>query len=127
MSDAVLYETRGPAAWITLNRPEKLNALNHAVVDGLHEGLGRAVADDEVKVVVLTGAGRAFSAGYDIGEEVTDRIEGADDWHRVLETRRQRNDGALVAAKADDRSREGLVPRRRLRPRDGVRPDRGDG
>ncbi len=85
MSDAVLYETRGPAAWITLNRPEKLNALNHAVVDGLHEGLGRAVADDGVKVVVLTGAGRAFSAGYDIGEEVTDRIEGADDWHRVLE------------------------------------------
>jgi enoyl-CoA hydratase len=85
MSEVVLYEARGPAAWITLNRPEKLNALNRAVVDGLRESLRRAVADDGVKVVVVTGAGRAFSAGYDIGEEVADRIEGADDWHHVLE------------------------------------------
>jgi len=67
MSDAVLYETRGPAAWITLNRPEKLNALNGAVLEGLHASLDRAIADDEVKVVVLTGAGeRAFSSGYDL-------------------------------------------------------------
>lgn len=82
--EPVLYETRGPAAWLTLNRPEKLNALNGAVVDGLFTGLQRALADDEVKVVVLTGAGRAFSAGYDIGEEVAAEIEGADAWHRVL-------------------------------------------
>jgi 2-(1,2-epoxy-1,2-dihydrophenyl)acetyl-CoA isomerase len=67
MSDAVLYEIRGPAAWITLNRPEKLNALNGAVLEGLHAALDRAIADDEVKVVVLTGAGeRAFSAGADL-------------------------------------------------------------
>ena len=69
MSDAVIYETRGPAAWITINRPEKMNALNEAVLAGLHELLDRAVADDEVKVVVVTGAGeRAFSAGADIHE-----------------------------------------------------------
>jgi enoyl-CoA hydratase/carnithine racemase len=85
MSDVVLYESRGPAAWITLNRPEKLNALNKAVVDGLFAAMGTALADDGVKVVVLTGAGRAFSAGYDIGEEVADEIEGAERWHRVLE------------------------------------------
>jgi enoyl-CoA hydratase/carnithine racemase len=67
MSDAVIYETRGPAAWITINRPEKMNALNEAVLAGLHELLDRAVADDEVKVVVVTGAGeRAFSAGNDL-------------------------------------------------------------
>lgn len=80
----VLYERRGPAAWITINRPEKLNALSVAVVNALRERL-REIADDEsVKVVVLTGAGRAFSAGYDLSEEVEDRIEGADRWRTGL-------------------------------------------
>jgi len=82
--DAVLYETRGPAAWLTFNRPDKLNALNGAVVEGLLAGLSRALADDEVKVVVLTGAGRAFSAGFDISEEVESKIEGAEAWHELL-------------------------------------------
>lgn len=80
----VLVERRGPAAWITLNRPHKLNALNGQLVGDLRRRL-RQVADDEtVKVVVLTGAGRAFSAGYDISEEVHDRIEGADQWRQAL-------------------------------------------
>ena len=87
MSDAVLYETRGPAAWITLNRPEKLNALNGAVLEGLHAALDRAIADDEVKVVVLTGAGeRAFSAGYDLSAEAAHSEIPAHTWHEVLGT-----------------------------------------
>ena len=80
----VLYEPRGPAAWITLNRPDKLNALSAEVVRELRAALDRAAADDEVKVVVLTGAGRAFSAGYDLSEEAASRIEGAEHWRRVL-------------------------------------------
>jgi enoyl-CoA hydratase len=84
MSEAVVYETRGPAAWITLNRPEKLNALNKPVLEGLHESFDRAVADDEVKVVVVTGAGRAFSAGYDLADEAAGSYGGAHDWHHVL-------------------------------------------
>jgi enoyl-CoA hydratase len=80
----VLLERRGPAAWITLNRPDKLNAMNGAVVRQLRERLGEVANDDGVKVVVLTGAGRAFSAGYDISEEVDDRIEGAAAWRAVL-------------------------------------------
>jgi enoyl-CoA hydratase len=84
MSEAVLYKTRGPAAWITLNRPEKLNALNKPVLAGLHEAFDRAVADDEVKVVVVTGAGRAFSAGYDLADEAAGSYGGAHDWHHVL-------------------------------------------
>ncbi len=83
--DVVLVERRGPAAWITINRPDKLNALSGAVVAGLREAWTAAARDDEAKVVVLTGAGRAFSAGYDISEEVAARIEGADAWHGVLE------------------------------------------
>ena len=43
-----------------------------------------AIEDDDVKVVVLTGAGRAFSAGYDIAEEVEQKIDGAERWHDVL-------------------------------------------
>jgi len=82
--DAVLYETRGPAAWLILNRPEKLNALNAAIVAGLAGGLRRAADDDDVKIVILTGAGRAFSAGFDMSEEVASEIEGAEPWHRLL-------------------------------------------
>lgn len=84
MSEPVLYETRGPAAWITINRPEKLNALNKPVLEGLHKAFDRAVADDEVKVVVVTGAGRAFSAGYDLADEAAGSYGGAHDWHHVL-------------------------------------------
>jgi enoyl-CoA hydratase len=84
MTDAVRYETRGPAAWITLNRPEKLNALNKPVLEGLHAALDGAVADDEVKVVVVTGAGRAFSAGYDLADEAAGAYGAAHEWHHVL-------------------------------------------
>jgi enoyl-CoA hydratase len=84
MTEVVLYEVRGPAAWITLNRPEKLNAINKDVLDGLHAGLDRAAADDEVKVVVLTGAGRAFSAGYDLSAEAAHSEIPAHEWHEVL-------------------------------------------
>jgi enoyl-CoA hydratase len=83
--DTVLqYERRGPAAWLTLNRPDKLNALSHEVVDALRAALGRARRDDEVKIVVLRGAGRAFCAGYDIGEEVGEQIDDVDRWHQIL-------------------------------------------
>jgi enoyl-CoA hydratase len=87
MSDAVLYELRGPAAWITLNRPDKMNAINSAVLEGLNAALDRAIADDEVKVVVVTGAGeRAFSAGYDLSAEAAHSEIPAHEWHDVLAT-----------------------------------------
>jgi len=87
MSEAVLYETRGPAAWITLNRPEKLNAINSDVLEGLNSAFDRAIADDEVKVVVVTGAGeRAFSAGYDLSAEAAHADIPAHEWHGVLAT-----------------------------------------
>jgi enoyl-CoA hydratase len=67
MSDVVLLETRGPVALVTLNRPEKLNALDYALIDRLMAVLDTIERDDAVRAVVLTGAGdRAFSAGADI-------------------------------------------------------------
>jgi enoyl-CoA hydratase len=85
VSDVLLFERRGPAAWLTLNRPQKLNAISAEMVLALRDGLARAAGDDDVKIVVVTGAGRAFSAGYDISEEVEAKIEGADRWHGVLD------------------------------------------
>lgn len=53
---------------ITLNRPEALNAFNEALYDATTIALREAAADPEVAVVLLTGAGRAFSAGTDLGD-----------------------------------------------------------
>jgi enoyl-CoA hydratase len=66
--ETVLYEVTGPVARVTINRPEKRNALNVAVMAELREAVRRARDDDAVRVVVLTGAGdKAFSAGGDLG------------------------------------------------------------
>lgn len=63
----VLYEMKGEhVALVTLNRPEKLNAFNAAMRADLAAALKTASADDAVRAVVVTGAGRAFSAGADI-------------------------------------------------------------
>jgi enoyl-CoA hydratase len=63
----VRYRTEGPVAVITLNRPRYRNAQNSAMTYALDEAFYRAAADDEVKVIVLCGAGDHFSAGHDIG------------------------------------------------------------
>jgi enoyl-CoA hydratase/carnithine racemase len=71
----VTYERRGPAAWLTINRPEARNALNKAVRDGLWHGVRRFNADDDAKVLVLTGAGdQAFCAGGDLKEMAADAL-----------------------------------------------------
>jgi enoyl-CoA hydratase/carnithine racemase len=65
----LLYEQdddRGHVVTITLNRPEALNALSRPLEAELHAALDAAAADDGVRAIILTGAGRAFSAGYDI-------------------------------------------------------------
>jgi enoyl-CoA hydratase len=68
VADPVRYEVRGPAAWLTIDREDRRNALSPDVITGLVEGLRRAGTEEPVRVVVLTGAGeRAFCAGGDIG------------------------------------------------------------
>ena len=68
-SSPVLIEDREAVRVITVNRPDKLNALNAATLDALHEAFAAAAADPAVRVVVLTGAGpKAFVAGADIAE-----------------------------------------------------------
>ncbi|MFL9499635.1 enoyl-CoA hydratase/isomerase family protein [Rhodopseudomonas palustris] len=66
-NDAVIIEKRESALWITINRPDKRNAINAGVVEGITSGWKQAHDDAEVRVIVLTGAGdKAFCAGADL-------------------------------------------------------------
>ncbi len=69
MTDDLIYETRGAAGWITLNRPQARNALTFAMYDRLAEICGNVAVDGPVKALVVTGAGeKAFAAGTDMTE-----------------------------------------------------------
>jgi len=68
MSDVVLVDDPAPhVRRITLNRPERRNALNHALRGGILDSLRQADADPEVRVMIVRGAGKCFSAGYELG------------------------------------------------------------
>jgi enoyl-CoA hydratase len=67
MADTVLTERADGVATLTLNRPARLNAITAELAEDLRAALAAANADDQVRVVRLRGAGRAFCAGYDIG------------------------------------------------------------
>jgi enoyl-CoA hydratase len=69
--DAVLQERRGQVLLVTLNRPDARNAVNGALAQGLAEALDTLDADDELRVGVITGAGKGFSAGMDLKAFVT--------------------------------------------------------
>lgn len=67
-NSGILADDRGRARIITLNRPDRLNAFNDAQYDGLAAALHRAADSPQVAVTIVTGAGRAFSAGQDLSE-----------------------------------------------------------
>ena len=69
---------------IVLDRPAKLNALSGPLIAELLAALDAAVADPAVRVIVLEGAGRAFSSGYDLGEEVEGGVDGPVQWRALL-------------------------------------------
>ena len=68
MSDTVRYETRDRKAYLTLNRPDRLNAINGELARALPRAVERANDDPGVHVIILQGAGRAFCSGYDLKE-----------------------------------------------------------
>lgn len=63
---SLLYETRDLKAYITLNRPDRLNAINDEMPGEINAAIERANDDDDVRVIILQGAGRSFCAGYDL-------------------------------------------------------------
>ncbi|MGB6206367.1 crotonase/enoyl-CoA hydratase family protein, partial [Mycobacterium sp.] len=77
--ETLLYTTAGPVATITLNRPEHLNTIVPPMPDEIEAAVGLAERDPEITVIVLRGAGRAFSGGYDFGD-------GFQHWGEVMNT-----------------------------------------
>jgi enoyl-CoA hydratase len=85
MSDQpVVYEVAGHVATITMNRPEVANAQDTALIDGIDGFLTEADADDEVRVVILAGSGKHFSAGHDLKALVGG--EQPDEWSAMRAT-----------------------------------------
>ncbi|HZD66413.1 MAG TPA: crotonase/enoyl-CoA hydratase family protein [Acidimicrobiales bacterium] len=68
MFETLHYEVRGRRAYLTLNRPERLNAINEEMPGEIRAAVEQANEDDDVHVIVVSGAGRAFCAGYDLKE-----------------------------------------------------------
>jgi enoyl-CoA hydratase/carnithine racemase len=83
----IIYKKEDGVCWITLNCPEKLNAINDAMLEELDEAFAAAEPDLEVKVVVVKGAGRAFSVGQDLSAVGTSEV--LPDPRRPLSTKRQ--------------------------------------
>lgn len=81
---------------LTMNRPEKRNAMNLAMMQAMHEALQRAETDDATKVVVLTGAGAAFCAGGDVGGMAEGKSFGVHGYERDVQALRQRMDVARL-------------------------------
>ncbi len=78
-TNPVLYELRGTTALITLNRPDARNAQNTRMTLGLDDAFMKFAQDDSARVAILTGAGKHFSAGHDIG---TDEMDYDDEFER---------------------------------------------
>ena len=83
----IRFEKRGPIGIITLDRPEKRNAISNVLIAECHEALDAARDDGEVRVVVLTGAGKSFCAGFDLTQSSQDTPGGkrtVGDWRALL-------------------------------------------
>ena len=85
----VLYETAPPRATITFNRPAVLNAFDHETLVALRDACEQAAQDDDVRVVVLTGAGRAFCVGADLRAWADEGLVGNEreywKWFRAMD------------------------------------------
>ena len=81
----LLSEDLGPVRRLTLNRPDSLNALSAELMDALEAAFDAAAEDDQVRVVVLRGAGRAFCAGYDLKQDAEEGTKDAAEWHHELD------------------------------------------
>ena len=82
MYRSIRYEKKEEIAFLTICKPEVLNALDEEVLSELDRALAEAAEDTQAKVLILTGEGRAFAAGADIGAQSTLDLEGGRTWGR---------------------------------------------
>ncbi|MDH4173758.1 MAG: enoyl-CoA hydratase/isomerase family protein [Betaproteobacteria bacterium] len=81
----IRVKSESGVAQLELHRPERINALNKAMLLEINAALDALEADGAVRVIVLTGAGRGFSSGFDLKEQMERRPEGATVWREVLD------------------------------------------
>lgn len=79
MYETILYEISGSVAQLTMNRPDKYNAFTGQMLEEMSSALKKAARDEEVRCILLTGAGKAFNAGQDLGD-----VLGADTQETAL-------------------------------------------
>ena len=80
----LLYEIDGSIAILTFNRPDKLNAIDSCLIDELDSALDLAEQDEQIRVIILKGAGRAFSAGFDLNIENATEDGDIEFWRHEL-------------------------------------------
>src|SRR3990172_12223661 len=85
----IRYATEGPLAWLSLNRPDKLNAINAAMIAELNDALDRAGADATVRVILLSGEGRAFSSGFDLDMGLEEEADAGVDGNGLKDAMRR--------------------------------------
>lgn len=84
MFQLISLEKIGFVARITLRRPERTNAMNAAMLTEIAEAMDAVERDDEVRAVIVTGAGNAFSSGFDLKEQMERRPTGIEAWRPIL-------------------------------------------
>jgi enoyl-CoA hydratase/carnithine racemase len=80
----IVVEKLGPVVRLTLNRPERANALNQTMLVEIGTALDDAEADPAIRAVIVRGAGAAFSSGFDLKEQMERQPRGTDQWRAIL-------------------------------------------
>lgn len=80
----IRYEVLGPVARLTLNRPERANAISAEMLDEISAAMDAAEADEAVRAIVVTGEGGNFSSGFDLKDQMERRPTGVADWRPIL-------------------------------------------
>lgn len=81
----ILFDVADGVAHLQLSRPERLNALSKAMLLEINSAMAAAESDAEVRVIVLSGAGKGFSSGFDLKEQMQRRPQGAQVWREILD------------------------------------------
>ena len=82
--DIIHTKVENQIALVTLNRPERLNAINRATIQAIQKAFDNFESNNDVAVVIIRGSGRAFSAGMDLKDDAVAGISGKDGWQQVL-------------------------------------------
>ena len=85
MFNSILYQVDGMVAQIILNKPDRLNALDKQTLLEINDAMNQAESNEDVRVIVISGSGRAFSSGFDLKAQMDARPSGEKIWREILD------------------------------------------